>query len=218
MSYSCYISFKEISPENLYTFFLELKANTLKKMSEIADHSYLFSPFFNDMLSDYPEKYSKIPYSKRKEAKSWAVNSIFTYSFFYDQQHQLLGVIGVDDTLNNMFDTVVYFQNSSDQNYERECWEGIRLFEEIYDKWMTYPDEYIISEYSTVYNEEYTSENRDESLMYYRKEFCYKEIWNMFEYEVHSQDKLLSLAALHINDKHTETFVKLCYEKVKSWN
>ena len=44
MSYSCYISFKKISPECIFDFFGDLKEEAGKHYEEIAEENWFYSP------------------------------------------------------------------------------------------------------------------------------------------------------------------------------
>lgn len=60
-------------------------------------------------------------------------HNLFEVQFVYFKKHKLLGVVGnyVLVGLGDMMDCWVYFQNSSERDYEPACWKGIPLFEQI---------------------------------------------------------------------------------------
>ena len=52
----------------------------------------------------------------------------FTFRFVYFPKHKILGLVGEFDDFSA---TSVYFQNSTDQDYDYEEWNGISLFEKL---------------------------------------------------------------------------------------
>lgn len=49
----------------------------------------------------------------------------FTYRWFYDRKCSFICIFGIPDALVSLFDQVVSLPNSTDQDYDRESWEGI---------------------------------------------------------------------------------------------
>jgi hypothetical protein len=223
MSYSCFISFKQMEASEIYPFFKELKKKAVEKFEEIATSECHFCPFIRNELY-LPDDFMDIPKAKRTEAKEWAANAVFKHRWFYDENLKLLCIYSIPNALRDMFDQTVNFQNSCDQNYSREDWEGVKALEEIYDKWMNMSEEEIVAKYNRRWNgnnfaEDYQS-CKEEWLDYYRKDFAYEEIWDMFEYTLYDKDAVyLSLFNVNGMDdlKPISQFVKLCYEKYKNW-
>jgi hypothetical protein len=208
----------------IYPFFQQLKKKAVEKFEDIASAECHWCPSWCDMV-DLPEKFPELSKEKRTEAKNWAANNIFKYRWFYNQGLQLLGVYSVPDALCDMFDLTVNFQNSCDQNYSREDWEGIKLFENIYDWWMNKTDEQIITKYNGghVGNdfEEHYKSRREEYLEYYRRTYCYEEIWNMFEHTLYNDEDVVYLTLFNNNAmgdmKEISQFVVECFKKYKEF-
>ena len=222
MSYYCTISFKQIESKDIYPFLLEFKSTAIEKMEEIASSEYHFCPFCRNELF-LPEKYMEIPREKRDAAVSWAINSVFMYRYFYNEELNLLGVYGVSDALKGLFDVTVQFQNSCDQNYDRKGWEGVKFFEDTYDRLMLYSNEEIVKKYEEKngigsWKNDLDDCDEIEMLDYCRKSMCYEEIWRHFESTLYEHEKTLYFGVLGPNDfSETRKFVVECFQRFKDW-
>ena len=185
MSYSCTISFKTIPAEDIYDFLLSLKNKTTESFGPIAENNFIFSPFSkkSNKEDDKAEMHKAF-----WETTDWARMHVFTYRYFYLKEHQLLGVYSLNEEQQELFDCTVYFQNSCDQDYEFTEWQGVSWFEEVAAKWANATDEAVLQKYKEKYNEDfgydyegYAPERLSEKLMYYRRTFAYKEIWELIE-------------------------------------
>ena len=128
MSYSCTIYFKNIKADEVYSFFQELKTKLISKTDEIAKDNFLWLP---SIRSDY--RYKDIDGFITDDIDcSWVQNSLFKYRYFYIPQHELLGVFSLPNGFDDMFDNVSHFQNSCDQDYDFEEWNGIPIFEQAF--------------------------------------------------------------------------------------
>ena len=218
MSYSCNISFKRLEASEIYPFLQQFKKAVGEKMEDIAEDNFLWVPYIRHSF-DVPEKFGDVSREKRTEAEFWAYRSIFSYRYFYDAELKLLCVYSVHDCLRDMFDTTIHFQDSCDQNYNRKDWEGVSAFEEIFDKWMNCPDEDVEQHYNSKHTftdmrTEYADSDFEKALMYYRKTYCYEEIWNRYQNTLYVEDSIVYLTLYGYYDLiHIEKFLKRCHDK-----
>ena len=217
MSYGCQISFKKIPAAEVYEFLQKFKAENIAHLGDIAEDNYVFSPISRNtsIVEDDFEPSLEL----KIKTEEWAKENIFKFRWFYNKDLQLLGVYGVYDSVQHLFDKTVYFQNSCDQNYDRSNWEGIKLFEEIFDKWMDMSDEEVEKEYqkrdpvgyewSKKYNEEIDFE-------YEKKTYAYEEIWNYFESTLYDDSSVVHLSLFGKYDfTPIDNFCSFIIEKIK---
>lgn len=227
MSYSCTISFKKIKSDDVFNFLSEFKKANTAQLSEIAKENYFYCPFIRNDFFDAPRDIKDIPYEEMKQAYSWA-RDVFSFRYFYDVENQLLGVYGVPTAVEKLFDGSVYFQNSCDQNYEKSEYGGIQTFEDIFEKWMKAPNSVIYDKYkkenlSDFFEEYTTAEEQNKMLDYYRKSFCYDEIWDKYKRTLFDDESAvyLSLYGGLYDILELKTFVVQCHkhymEKVKEY-
>lgn len=126
MSYSCYISFKEVSSANLYDFLLNIKHLLIDNIKEVAKLDCMYSP----SVQYLHKKYIDMDIRDKSVCQDWAYNC-FKYRYFYISKYNLLGVFGVPDCVENLFDDTIYFQNSTDQDYDLDEWSSIKLFKKL---------------------------------------------------------------------------------------
>ena len=220
MSYSCLISFKQMEAVDVFPFFKKLKSISVERLEQIAKENCHYCPFTRNDIN-IPKDFGEISREKREEAKSWAVQNVFHYRYFYDNELKLLGVYGVPTCVRDLFDKTVCFQNSCDQNYARKDWEGITVFEEIYDKWMNAPMEEVVQKYNAQweYNDflkEYGNDVENQ-LLYYRQSYCYDEIWEKFEYTLYDDNAVYMSMFGPYDHKNVFSFVKMCHQKYVEW-
>lgn len=186
MSYCVEISFKQIKSEDIIPFFKEFKEAYIKKIPEIAKEKCMFCPVVAENLH-FPASLGELRKDKFETLNclNWA-NNCARFKYFYDKEFGLLGIVGIPECLDEMFDTTVVFQNSSDQDYDRDIWSQIKAFEDIYNKWITKDVDEIRDLYNTQtgfsFDKEYSGViERSEGLMYWRQTFAYQEIWQRYE-------------------------------------
>lgn len=167
MSYSCEISFKEINPEDVYNFLVALKNKLIDNIENIAKDNYIYAPFVRYQHKPYTklENYSDIECNN-----SW-VKQVFTYRYFYLKEYNLLGIYGLPSSVQHLFNDTIYFQNSTDQDYDLTNWDKIKLFKDVADKWKNCTNNYIIQTQDC---------DEDDDIEYNRKSGCYSEIWNTY--------------------------------------
>lgn len=186
MSYSAEINFKTVKEGELYAFFKQIKDACKAKFDEIAKDNFTYMP---SISKDYLLK-NDSEYAKDQLDRAWMRNSIFSYRFFYIPEHNLLGVFGVPDDVKDIFDLTCYFQNSCDQDYDFEEWEGIPIFEQIAEKWKNAADEATLAHY----NERWRDDENEIDYDYYRRTFAYEEIWELCEHYLNSEDDVVYIS------------------------
>ena len=214
MSYSCQISFKQIKGDDIFDFFKKLKNEASQHLENIAEDNYVFSPLFKDIYS-LNENFT-IDRDMKLKIEDWTKSSIFTYRYFYDKENEILGVYSISDCLTDLFDCTVYFQDSCDQNYDFDEWNGIKLFEKIAQKWSTSSDENIISYYEKEFGK-YDSDDAPD-LDYCRKSFAYDEIWKMVSKTLYDETDVVYLSLYSYYDfESLNKFSHYIQEKTKKW-
>ena len=189
MSYSATINFKTIKEGELYAFFKKIKDTCKEKFDEIAEDNCIYMPSIN---KDYLLK-NDSEYGKDQLDRAWMRNSVFSYRFFYIPEHNLLGVFGVPDAVNDIFDLTCYFQNSCDQDYDFEDWKGITIFEQIAEKWKNATDSDVIKHYREDRGFDYDEEDASD-IDYYRRSFAYDEIWRMCEHYLYYEEDVVYIS------------------------
>lgn len=221
MSYYCQINFKKMKPDEIIPFFQTLKAETVKALDKIAEAEFHCVPFFRNSLS-LPDTFRDLNPQDIDNAQNWAINSVFKFRYFYDTEFELLGVYGVPDAVKPLFDKTVEFQNSCDQDYEREHWEGVGEFERIFDKWATANDAVTKEKYAAYCNESfddaYGGEKQAKKLQYWRRSFAYKEIWKRYENTLYDDERAIYLSLFSNDDfLSARAFIIRCFEHAKEW-
>lgn len=187
MSYWCQICFKQIDGDAVYEFLQQFKAEAVKHIPEIAERNASFSPLYK--AHTWKEDFEPSR-ELRKATEDWAKLSLFRFRFFYDKEHHLLGIYSVDDCLHGLFDCVVEFQNSCDQDYSFDTWDGVRYFEEVARKWQAASDDAVKAWYRKEYEEEWDC-GRGSGLDYCRRTAAYKEVWENFEHSLYCDDDIV---------------------------
>lgn len=209
MSYGASISFKTIDEQGMYQFFQKLKDTAKDRIDKIAKDEFLYMPSIR-----YAHLYKDVRKIVAQDAdKAWAKSAVFTMRFFYLAEHNLLGVFGVPSGIEEIFDSTIYFQNSTDQDYEFDEWKGVPIFEQIAENWKASTDEDVIRKYCEdrgMWDEDEGEINLD----YYRRTFVYEEIWGMCEDYMWHDDKAVHLSLFgHYDYEPIKKFVATCKEE-----
>lgn len=131
MSYAIDLSFKEMRKDEIFDFIQKFKELVIKpeEVKKRIKENYSFSVRWvvgsnsND-LDDFDVE---------DRIESW-IDRLFTFKFIWIERYSLLAcVIRKDDLANSLFDGNVFFQNSTDQDYDYGVWKDIRPFKEISD-------------------------------------------------------------------------------------
>ena len=211
MSYGASISFKTIDADELYQFFQNIKHTASKHIDKIAEDEFIYMPSVR-----YKHLYNDVKGVIARDAdEAWAKSAVFTMRFFYLADHNLLGVFGVPSAVKECFDATIYFQNSTDQDYEFDEWKNVPIFAQIAEKWKTSTDDDVLRKC----NDERDDDEIDtDSLDYYRRTFAYEEIWSMCEDYMWHDDKAVHLSLFSYYDfEPFMKFVEVCKEKYEQW-
>lgn len=185
MSYYCEIYFKQIDGDNIHDFLIEFKKCAIEKIPEIAKEAAYFSPLADEVIFKNGDILSD---DLRKKTMTWGRNSVFSYRYFYNKELHLLGVYGAGEQFADLFDDVITFQNSTDQNYEYETWSKIESFKKIADKWMNMPHDAV----RTIHLKNNKSDY-DFDVEYWRKSYTYAEIWDLLSSTFENNDEMIYL-------------------------
>lgn len=136
MSYSASVAFKQIKKKDVFGFINKFTniIGDRQYQSKIIDNSYVFSPIFNFGHNiKTRENYDRL----KKWTELWVVQCL-TYKFSYIDEIGCL-ICGLSECeinkpLLELFDKVIYFQNSCDQDYPLTEWQEIKDFRRIYKK------------------------------------------------------------------------------------
>ena len=216
MSYSCTISFKQISADKVYSFLQNFKKEVTNHLKEIAESNFAFSPIVG-VYRNMGGENVKMTNELRSATRDWAAGKVFRYRYFYDATLQLLGVYGIHNSIEHLFDCTVQFQNSCDQDYDYKDWNGVAYFKSIANKWKNTTDESVKEKFKEKYNSEWNSEYAS-PLEYYRKTFAYEEIWEKFENTLFDDDSVIYLSLFGSYDyRPLGIFVKHVENYTNAW-
>lgn len=203
MSYSCTISFKQIKPEEIYSFLQKLKEEAIKIAPDVIKDEYIWSPIYKWMEFDEEKKllikeekffnaHDKDVVRAERENEDWVIRC-FSFRWYWDFEKGVLMLYSIPKQIQHLFDNTVYFQNSCDQDYDFEDWSGIQYMEDIANKWKSLSDEDFIKIYKE--SRYYDDWDEDEKYIqkwqdYYRKTMCYDEIWNRIEWTLYDDREI----------------------------
>ena len=209
MSYCFEMSFKEIKKEDVLDYCISFSEYCKKHAKSIIEENKYYIPSIKRNL----EKLDKKAYasSSWRIADRYWLHKLFDTRFVYWPEKEILGIARsipkeFDDNLTN-----VYFQNSSDQDYDFEIWKGISYFENIVEKYRDADIETLRAYFDD-------SDINDEDLDYYRKSFIYKKIYEEMEldnwlWEKGGNFKVFTLNAFNQNDEEWDFYPIL--EKIR---
>lgn len=188
MSYSFNMCFKKISSlakamEYAKKFVDSMTNDDIKQEIE---HNYYYIPTVRYALKsdDYKNEQAYHEWNM-----GWA-RDLLAIKFVYFKEQQLLGVVGANYAhQKEFFKTVCHFQNSCDQDYEREEWGKIKYFTDIWDECQNAGLDTLAENYAKKYGytkaevlEEWENEYKDgmddEHLNYKRRSFAYDLIYD----------------------------------------
>ena len=214
MSYSAIISFKSLSSDEIIPFLRNYKRKLPSFFEQIADENFVYSPLYRKYTFCSAEEFQNF-HEVRNDIKNWAMSSVFHHLYTYDAELGLLGVFGIPECMQFMFDKTVHFQNSCDQDYPREGWEGVKPFEDIFDRWQRSTKQEILNSPFNKYLESSDIEN-EKDLEYYRRSSAYKEIWSHFEDTLFDDGDAIYISLYgYYDDYIIAPFLNLIYDKVK---
>ena len=200
MSYTCEISFKEIRSENVYDFLVALKPHIKNNLQAIAKDNYLYSPM------------AKFPVYKQESCLDWA-KIVFTYRYFYLKDYNLLGIYGVPNCVQHLFDSTIYFQDATDQDYSFDVWKDVKLFNSISDKWKNCTIQDVLG-----FTDDYSQQDLEDTktFEYAIKTCCYSEIWNLLKTTLFNDDSIIHISLFGYYDVELLTyFIQQCDKYIK---
>lgn len=192
-----------------------MKSEIIKKSDLIEEENYFYSPAAKDMKTEYS-------YELEDKQRAWVVR-IFNYRWFYMSKEGVLGVFGIPDCVQDLFDNTTYYQNSCDQDYSFDTWKGIDFLEDIAEKWKNVSAEEIKRLYNkdgTDWDNWHEKENEEDDINYYRRSMCYDEIWdNYFESKLWSDEDAVYISLFREYDDLTfiKCFAYNCFKKYLDW-
>jgi len=183
MSYYCEIHFKQIEAENVFDFLKEFKRCAIEKIPETAKDVAYNSPLAEEIIFGGDEI---VLDELKNKTIAWGRDSVFSYRYFYNKELKLLGIYGVDPQLTDIFDDVIAFQNSTDQDYSFDTWDKIEPFHRIADKWKNMSDDDI----KAVYMKDHT-DTEEFDADYYRRSYAYAQIWSLIHSTFDNDDEAI---------------------------
>lgn len=189
MSYCAEISFVKVKPDDLEDFFGKIKTAIREHVKEIADDNCVFSPFGKNPRTD-------LEFEKRRivlEAYDWT-ERLFTYRFFFigEGEEKVLAVAGVPDSVKYLFDTTIFFQNSTDTDYDYETWDKVPLFKRLVEERLA-----LVKKEGWNWTE------------YRNKSDCYDIIWKLLDDKVFGSGLDVRLFCMKSDSLWISTFVGL---------
>ena len=188
MSYGCDVSFKKLNSfteMNEFISALKEKARDPKVVAGIInDNKYyilLNRPHSSCYVKGELTDELKMDLCNNMELEYW-ISRLFTFRWCYidyidSYEVGYLALFGVPKQLRSEFDGTVYFQNSTDQDYDKSEWSGLEAFEQIYDSWFEVPPEEAYRYYHyDVEEEDVKNFIESEDYDYERKSAAYKMI------------------------------------------
>lgn len=217
MSYSCTIGFKTIKPDEIFSFLVKFKKETITHFEDIAETEYMWHPLAREFhYTDIDEVLSgKKKHEYMYSGADWAETSVFKFRWFYIAKYNLLGIFSIDKCMNYLFDNVSYFQNSCDQDYDFADWKGIPVFEEIATKWKNATEEWIKNIFYVEWHDE---DDTIGDFDYWRRSYCYDEIWGMVSKYLDDEESVVYFSLFGKYElSELVNFSVICMKKYQNW-
>lgn len=205
MSYGFDLMFKQVSNKlEAYELAHEFANKCYKKGMEYIEDSKYYIPSMRLRCGEKADEY-------------WLYR-LFSFSFIYWEKYNLLAVLGqrYPEEARELFDLQVYFQNSTDQDYEFEEWGNcIPLFNELVDKAKNMSVDEIYAIFNTDGKDWYEKEDIEKNLDYYRRSAVYEQIYALLDLNAWLWDNddfqfsRFSVSALDSTEKHSIAMVWL---------
>ena len=173
MSYSFGMFFVECKPKKVLDKCLDV-TNIITDNAEayIKDNDY-FLP---------SNRYSIDQKHIARELDRFWLYSLFNFKFIYWEKYNLLGFCGYNygKQVEKAFTHHIGFQNSTDQDYEYACWQGIDCFDKIISEVNDMNTQQILTYLNREYSD-YTEEDIDKNISYYKRSIVYNKIYEMLD-------------------------------------
>ena len=198
MSYSFGMLFKQV--ENRYdaiNFALDFVKTCDNNAEKMIDLEKYYIPTYSEHII------GKEAYQFNAVDRYW-LYEIFNIRFIFWEKYNILGIVGTtypEECLEKI-DANIYFQNSSDQNYEFEEWgTNILLFNELVSKYKEETAENLLKE-----NNNYDLEEIKNDIDYFRKDCLYSAIMKILDldswlYKKEGDFELFNFNAINGMDK-----------------
>lgn len=224
MSYSCSFSFKEIPQSKIMSFLSDFKKEFKSHLKDVADEIFIMCPKLQE-YPEVPESFAQFSVKDKLDARYW-FSSVLKYKFFYNEELGLLGISGVPQCMEHLFDGTVYFQNHTDQDYQKELYGNIKPFLDIYFKWHNIArDAAVKDEFAKRRSEDFDKEyaGLDETgkcnmINYYRRTFCYEDIWEHFSSNLWNDEDQIYFSIFRNSDNELMQLFKYCYDAHVKFN
>lgn len=176
MSYAFQMTFLEVPQNEVLSVCTEIVNRNWENNSQILEDNLVYIPSVRNFCrQDVSIKdYRRSPW---KEADYFWLKNLFQIEFLYWETYGLLGVCGIDLPKISRKSVQVYFQNSTDQNYEYKTWNGISVFEQVVKEMLALSEAEILH-----IAESYDDEDKLD-IEYYRQTAVYKRIYEMLDLE-----------------------------------
>lgn len=176
MSYAFQMTFLEIPKEEVVSAGTEIVNRYWEKSNQILEDNLIYIPSVRNFCQqDASIKDYRV--SPWKEVDRFWLKNLFQIEFLYWETYELLGVCGIHLPDISRKTVSVYFQNSTDQNYEYKTWDGISVFEKIVKEVQMLSGTEILN-LAGVCDEEDAPD-----IEYYRQTAVYKKIYKMLDLE-----------------------------------
>lgn len=198
-----------VKQEDVYKYIRKEINEQKERFQELADtYIYLCLCKF-----DYPGTKEELTSEEYRyllhQPAEYLADKILGFTFLYYPKLSLLGIMGETNT-----GVKLEFQDSCDQDYKLQYWEGVPCLNKIVEKYEKMPDEEILKRYKMEYGE------KCNDIGYYRRTFCYDEIYDLLDINLllynkeEFSEKYMMLSINTIEDIYTdETEWKTAYKK-----
>ena len=153
MSYRFRMCFYEVEKDNILDFCINFCKNEISKEN--------MRRIIKDNIA-YFRKEEKLNNLHRIRF----LRSLFLRTFLYWEEYGLLGIL-ISDADGRSLEHEVYFQNSTDQDYEYCTWPNFKVFSDIVEEGKNLTEDYILE-----------VDNDCEDLDYFRRDFVYQRIFD----------------------------------------
>lgn len=169
MSYKLDLSFKNCKAQDVYKNICEFEDLLLKNAEQYIKDNLIFIKIDKEKDKFY-----------NTEQVDKFISTLFKHHIWYCEEISALCIVWGSDIkeINDWFDGYVYFQNSTDQDYEYKTWNFNKYFRKIKNHINKMKIDKFVKEY--IQSKDYYDENDKEHILkdvdYYKKSFVYETI------------------------------------------
>lgn len=174
MSYAFKMTFSQVSKDEVLSVCTEIVNQNWEKNSQLLKDNLIYVPSVRNFCHQdvSVKEYERSPWQATD--RFWLKN-LFQIEFLYWETYGLLGVCGIHLPDISRKAVPVYFQNSTDQDYEYKTWNGISVFEKIVKEVQMLPGTEILN-LAGICDEEDVPD-----VEYYRQTAVYEKIYEMLD-------------------------------------